>query len=166
MSEYSHLKASWGTELDVPADDFIKAASHWSNIGECLLDNHPFKFSKVELAEGSVEGVQPCTRIMYLDKSAMSKEVADASPDTFHETLIVTDPIARTMVYKVEGEPMGMRNYYGFKEVEVLGPNKCRATITVRFDFPAELPTEQLMESLIAVYKGVILGIGEKLKNG
>lgn len=158
MSGFSHLKASYSAELAISAETFFDAASDWQGILGILPPEHPFKFTHVDLAEGSSRGQTPCTRLMHLDKSTLAPEVASAMPDMFRETLLVADREAGTLIYRVEGATLGMRNYYGVKDIEPIDGNRCRVTITARFDFPSDADGQAIIDALIEVYKGVVHG--------
>jgi hypothetical protein len=160
MATFRHMRASWSTELPISAARFVAEASDWVGSMDHLLDN-PFKFAKCVYASGSERGKLPCTRLMYIDKTDMSKEQAAALPEHFRETLFAVDHEAHTLVYQVEGDVLGMRNYYATKEAEPLGPDRCRATITARFDLRSEIDPDTFVANLQAVYKAVILGIGK-----
>jgi len=160
MHGFRHHRASYGAELDVNADAFFEGAADWTGILDYLPDWHPFKFTHVSLGEGCEEGRFPITRLMHLDKSSLPEGTPPESlPDFFRETLLAADAEAGTLNYRVEGETLGMRNYFAVKEIETLGPDRCKATINARFDFPEEADAEPLIAALMEVYRGVIHGI-------
>lgn len=163
MSKFQHVHIVYEAEVDLPAERFFDALTDWTGLAAYLPAWHPFKFSHVTLGEGSTEGRLPLTRLMHLDKSALPKDTPpDSLPDCFAETLIVADKEAGTIVYKVE-ETLGMRNYYGFQEVDSVSNGKCRTKLNVRFDCPSDVDLVPFRDTLIQVYKGVVHGIEEAL---
>lgn len=162
MAEYRHMRASWTSEVPRSASQFVRAAADWVGSMSYLHEN-PFAFTKCIYAEGSSKGKLPCTRLMYLDKSGMTKEQAASVPEYFRETLWKVDEEAHVLFYGVEGEVVGMRNYFANKEVEPITGDRCRVTITARFDLRAEIDPGPLVEMLQRVYRAVILGIGTKM---
>jgi hypothetical protein len=160
MATFRHVRASWGAEIPLSAERFVAEASDWVKSMDYLLDN-PFKFSKCVYAPGSERGKLPCTRLMYIDKTGLPTEQADTLPEYFRETLLHVDPEAFTLIYQVEGDTLGMRNYYATKEAEPLGPDRCRATITARFDLRSEIDPDTFVAGILPVYKAVILGIAK-----
>lgn len=158
MTKFAHRSSTYSAEIGISADDFFDAAADWQGIAGILPAEHPYKFSKVELVSGSVNGQAPCTRRMFLDKSSLPEDVAGGLPDYFQETMLVADKEAGTIVYRVEGETLGMRNYYGIKEIEPIDDKRCRVTIWARYDFPLDADADGMNDGLVTVYKGVIHG--------
>ena len=159
MAGFKHMRATFGAEIPISAEEFVDRASDWVKSMEYLQDN-PFEFAKCVHAEGSSRGKLPCTRLMYLDKTGLPKEQADGLPEYFRETLFHVDREAHVMVYQVEGQPIGMRNYYATKEAEPIAADRCRATICARFDLDDSIDGETFVSMLQQVYKAVILGVG------
>lgn len=164
MTRYRHVRATYGADLDISADSFFDAASDWTGLLNYLGEPCPFKFTHISVAEGSQIGKLPLTRRMHLDKSLLPPDTPpDAVPDYFPETLLAADRDAGTIVYRVEGNALGMRNYYAVKEVESLAPHRCHASISSRFDYPADEDVDSLLAALELVYRGVIHGIANTL---
>lgn len=160
MTGFRHMRATWSAEIPISAQRFTDEAADWVKSMDYLLDN-PFKFSKCVHAPGSERGKLPCSRLMYIDKTGMTPEQAAALPEYFRETLMEVDREAYTLVYRVEGDVIGMRNYFATKEAEPLGPDRCRATMSARFDLRSEIDPATFVSNLEAVYKAVILGIAK-----
>ena len=164
MAEYTHSRASATVEVSVSADQFVEAAADWvSHVSH--FKNFPFKLGKCVYAEGSSTGKLPCTRLLYVDKTGMTKAEADAYPEYFRETLLKVDREARALFYMIEGEAIGMRNYFACKEVDALGSNRCRVTISSRFDLNASVSSEQHVTLLEEVYRVLIAGVSDSAKN-
>jgi hypothetical protein len=162
MAEFRHMRASWSSEVPRSATQFVRAAADW--VGSMLyLHENPFNFTKCVYAEGSSKDKLPCTRLMYLDKRNLTEEQAANLPEYFRETLWKVDEEAHVLFYGVEGEVLGMRNYFANKEVEPLASDRCRVAITARFDLLRSVPPEPCVEMLQRVYRAVILGIGNKM---
>jgi hypothetical protein len=164
MAEFRHLRASWGTEIPISATQFVKGASDWVGSMDYLYDN-PFKFTKCVYAEGSSKGKLPCSRLMYPDTSGMSREEAAGVPEYFRETLLKVDSEAHCLFYQVEGEPLGMRNYFANKEADPIGPDRCYARITARFDLLKTVDAGNFIEMLERIYRAVILGVARMPKS-
>jgi hypothetical protein len=126
------------------------------------LHENPFKFTRCVYAEGSSKGKLPCSRLMYPDTSGLSKEAAAGIPEYFRETLLKVDRETHVLFYQVEGEPLGMRNYYATKEVDPIASDRCRVTITARFELLKSIEPESFVQMLQGVYRAVIVGIGNK----
>lgn len=159
MTKFKHVTIVHEADVDLDADTFFDKLAAWTNVGQYLPEWHPFKFTHVSLAEGHTDQGFPRTRLMHLDKSALPEDADPGSlPDVFAETLHAADKEAGTVIYTVE-PTLGMRNYYGFQEVDSLPGGKCHTRLTVRFDCPEELYSAEFEQTLIQVYKGVIHGI-------
>jgi hypothetical protein len=158
MATFKHMRASWGADIPISAEQFIDGVADWVGSVEHLYEN-PFKFTKCVYADGSSQGKIPCSRLMYPDKTGLPKEQADAIPEYFRETLLLVDREAQAIFYRVEGEPLGMRNYFANMEAEPLGPDECRATISARFDLLTSVPSEPFVDTLHKIYRAVILGV-------
>jgi hypothetical protein len=161
MAEFRHMRASFSSEVPRSAEQFVEAASDWVGSMDYLHEN-PFKFTKCVYAEGSSKGKLPCSRLMYLDTSGLPKEEAAGIPEYFRETLLKVDREAHVLFSQVEGEPLGMRNYYATKEVDPIAPDRCKVTINARFDLPTSIAPDPFVQMLQNVYRAVILGVGNK----
>jgi hypothetical protein len=161
MAEFRHMRASWGAEVPRSAEQFVKAAADWVGSMDYLHEN-PFKFTKCIYAKGSSIGKLPCTRLMYPDTSDLPKEEAAKIPEYFRETLWRVDEEAHVLFYEVEGQPLGMRNYFATKEVDPIAPDRCRATVSARFDLLTSIDSDAFVAMLHKIYRAVILGIGKK----
>jgi hypothetical protein len=161
MAEFRHMRASFSSEVPRSAEQFVAAASDWVGSMAYLHEN-PFKFLKCVYAEGSSQGTIPCSRLMYPDTSGMSKADAAGIPEYFRETLLKVDKEAYVLFYQVEGEPLGMRNYYATQECDPIAADRCRVTITARFDLRTSVEPDPFVQMLQKVYRAVILGIGNK----
>jgi hypothetical protein len=165
VTEYKHVRTSLTEEASVAADEWMQAAADWAEHIEFIKARLPLKVSRCVYAEGMRKGKYPLTRLAHIDKSAMSKEEAAAVPDIFSETLIWIDSGARMLLYQIPGEPWGMRNYFAFNEVEELGPNRCRVTVSSRLDLPKEVSVDNLLPAFHAAYKVMIVGTADYAKN-
>jgi len=161
MAEFKHMRASVSGEAPCSADDWVEAAAEWAEHITHLKATFPMPFTKCVYAEGHKKGQYPLTRLVHVDKSKMPPEAAAATPDIFQETLLRVDKQARVLFYQIDGEPMGMRNYYANKEVDAIDANKCRVTISARLDIPKAVPEEALAPTFQAVYASLIAGIAD-----
>jgi hypothetical protein len=159
MAKYKHLRASLTEEVPVSAERFFDAAADWVGHVPHLTD-FPFPLAKSAYDAGSSAGKIPCTRLVYVDKTAMPKEQADMLPEFFRETLLKVDRETYCLFYTLEGESLGMRNYFASKEIEPLENGRCRVTVASRFDLIEGVSAEATGGFLQAVYKSLIGGIG------
>lgn len=162
MAEYNHMRASWASEVPCSATQFVRAAADWVGSMDYLHEN-PFSFTKVIYAPGSAKGSVPCSRRMYLDKKNLPPEQAAQLPEYFQETLWKVDEEAHVLFYSVDGEVLGMRNYFATKEVDPIASDRCRVTITARFDLLASIEPQPFVEMVQRTYRAVILGVGTKM---
>lgn len=158
MAAFKHMRASWEAEIPISAEQFIDGVADWVGSVEHLYEN-PFKFTKCVYADGSSKGKLPCSRLMYPDKSGLTKEQAAGIPEYFRETLLLVDREAHALFYRVEGQPLGMRNYFANMEADPLDPSSCRATISARFELLSSIPPEPFVDMLHKIYRAVILGV-------
>ena len=165
MPEFQHVKTSFSDEAAVSADDWMTGAADWAEHVNFFIETLPLKCTKSVYAPGMKKGQFPLTRHVTVDKSVLSKEEAAALPDVFPETLVWMDAAAHMLLYRIEGEPWGMRNYFAFNEVEPLGPNTCKVTFSSRFDLPKEIPADAFLPGFHTAYKAMIAGIANYAKS-
>jgi len=161
MSEYQHVRTSVTHDAQVSADSWMRAAADWVEQVEFLSATAPVKITKCVYAEGMRKGRYPLTRHVVMDKSGLAEAEAQAIPDTLSETLLWVDTTARMLLYRIDGEPWGMRSYFAFNEVEPLGPGGCRVTISSRFNIPQGVSAAGYLDTFRASYKTIIEGIAE-----
>jgi hypothetical protein len=165
MSDYQHVQTTFSDEAPVSADDWMMGAADWAEHVNFFIATLPLKCTKSVYAPGAKKGQFPLTRHVTVDKSVLSKEDAAAIPDIFPETLVWFDATARMLLYRIEGEPWGMRNYFAFNEVEPLGPDKCKVTFSSRFDLPPGFPADAMLPGFHTAYKAMIAGIAGYAKS-
>ncbi|SCW53617.1 Polyketide cyclase / dehydrase and lipid transport [Sphingobium faniae] len=156
MAGFGRCNTFVEADIDLAAVRFFDAMNDWSGFLQYFPDDIPLKLSRIDLAEGNIEGVLPCTRRAFIAKELYPEEFRAAVPDYVLETLLAADRDAGTLVFRVEGELNGMRNYYGRITVSPLGVDRCNVRFSAQFDLVEGGDGQAAIDSIEEMHRKVI----------